>query len=126
MRYAEALLLAIMLVLPGCKKPPAETLTAGDQPPLRPLESLAPTVPTAPSGPKVTAETPTTTKPTVKRTEPAPPKYIIYKIQEGDTLWSLAGKFLGDSKRWTQIVAANPGLEPKNLAVGQQIRIPSR
>jgi len=125
MRYAEALLLAMVLVLPGCKKPPAETMTAGDQPPLRPIESLAPTRPAAPSGPKATAEAPTT-KPAVARPEPTPPQYITYKIQKGDTLWSLAGKFLGDPKRWTQIVAANPGLDPKKLAVDQEIRIPSR
>jgi nucleoid-associated protein YgaU len=29
------------------------------------------------------------------------------KIQRGDTLWSLAGKHLGDPKKWKLLYAAN-------------------
>lgn len=47
-----------------------------------------------------------------------------YTVRRGDTLWSIASSQLGDGQRWRDIVAANPGLNPHKLAVGQQIVIP--
>jgi nucleoid-associated protein YgaU len=47
-----------------------------------------------------------------------------YVIQKGDTLWSIAKRTYGDGKRWADIQAANPGLDPKKLPVGQQIVLP--
>jgi len=48
-----------------------------------------------------------------------------YVIQPGDvTLRKIAKKELGSSKLWTRIAAANPGIDPKHLRVGQKLKIP--
>ena len=51
-----------------------------------------------------------------------PRYYIIKKV---DTLWTVAKKTLGNGGRWKDIIKANPGLDPKNLRIGQKIIIPS-
>lgn len=47
-----------------------------------------------------------------------------YTIKKGDTLFSIAKANYGSGRDWQKIVAANPGLEPNKLKVGQQIVIP--
>ena len=47
-----------------------------------------------------------------------------YTIRKNDTLWSLAQRFYGDGQKWVDIVDANPGINPKKLAVGQKITLP--
>ena len=50
-----------------------------------------------------------------------------YILQEGDTgFWSIAGKTLGDEKRYIEIQNLNPDLKSKNLKVGQKILIPCK
>jgi flagellum-specific peptidoglycan hydrolase FlgJ len=49
--------------------------------------------------------------------------YTTYTIKGGaDTLWALASRFLGDGTRWPEIAAANGGLDPKKVRIGQIIR----
>ena len=57
---------------------------------------------------------------------PAPTAGTTYTIKKKDTLWSIATTHLGSGKRWPEIVSANPGLNPKKLAVGQTIKIPPK
>jgi nucleoid-associated protein YgaU len=46
-------------------------------------------------------------------------------VQPGETLWSLADHYLGSGSRWTEIVAANPGMtRDAALKAGQRIAIP--
>ncbi len=47
-----------------------------------------------------------------------------YVIRRGDTLWSIAKRVYNDGKRWSDIQAANPGLHPQRLRVGQEIHLP--
>lgn len=47
-----------------------------------------------------------------------------YVVRAGDTLSAIASRLLGHGDRWREIVAANPGLDPKRLLVGQSIRVP--
>ena len=47
-----------------------------------------------------------------------------YTVKRGDTLYSIARKSYGDGKQWQKIAAANPGLRPESLKVGQTITIP--
>jgi 5'-nucleotidase len=47
-----------------------------------------------------------------------------YTVQRGDTLYKLAREHYGDGKQWTRITAANPGLSPQSLKIGQKIMIP--
>ncbi len=47
-----------------------------------------------------------------------------YTVKHGDTLYSIAKSRYGSGKEYTKIVAANPGLDPSKLRVGQTITIP--
>lgn len=58
-----------------------------------------------------------------KRSEPQP-RSREYLVQAGDTLSEIAEEQLGTSQRWRDIVAANQGLDPKRLKVGQRLMLP--
>lgn len=49
------------------------------------------------------------------------PGGILYTIQPGDTVWQLSRRF---GTTVDAILAANPGLDPQNLQIGQRICIP--
>ena len=48
----------------------------------------------------------------------------VFKHRKGETLYGIAKKSYGDGKQWTKIAAANPGVTPQSLKVGQTIVIP--
>ncbi len=52
------------------------------------------------------------------------PEGSSYTVKKGDTLWSIAKSRYGNGQKWQDIVAANPGLNPQKLAVGQTITLP--
>ena len=59
---------------------------------------------------------------------PAPPVSDSgreYVVKSGDTLEAIARSQMGDGQKWKSIVAANPGINPTNLKIGQKIRIPA-
>ena len=61
--------------------------------------------------------------PTKAQTLPIPPSGN-YVVQSGDTLESIAQKFLGSSERWRDIVNANPDItNPHFITPGARIRI---
>jgi 5'-nucleotidase len=47
-----------------------------------------------------------------------------YTIKPGDTLYRIALTHYGEGKQWKKIIAANPGLSPSHLRVGQTINLP--
>jgi 5'-nucleotidase / UDP-sugar diphosphatase len=47
-----------------------------------------------------------------------------YTVKAGDTLFRIAATHYGSGKEWKKIAAANPGLDPKHLRVGQKITLP--
>jgi nucleoid-associated protein YgaU len=49
-----------------------------------------------------------------------------YRVQKGDTLAKISQATLGDANRWQDIVAANPGLNPKRLKIDMVLQIPTR
>lgn len=65
---------------------------------------------------------------TVAYNAPAPSAPVAsqktYTVKKGDTLFAIAKNNYGTGRDWQKIVAANPGLEPSKLKVGQQIVIP--
>ena len=73
-----------------------------------------------PSGPGTAAG------PAVYEPEPLPPAPVArtYTIRKGDTFWSIAQREYGDGQKWRDISAANPSVDPKKLAIGQQITLP--
>jgi LysM repeat protein len=111
------------LLMQGCRqeKPASETEVATNPPT---TEAAAPPVDTNPA-PAVTmtnaptvAETPTvatpSTPPVVSETE--------YTIVQGDTLSAIATK---NHVKVAALEAANPGIEPTKLKIGQKIHIPA-
>lgn len=47
-----------------------------------------------------------------------------YVVKGGDTLSEIAQRELGSSRRWQEIVALNPGLDPARLRAGKELRMP--
>lgn len=52
------------------------------------------------------------------------PRVCAYVVQQGDTLYGIAQRSLGNGNRWREIAAANPGITPKSLKVGQTLTLP--
>lgn len=49
-----------------------------------------------------------------------------HTVAKGDNLYRLAERYLGKGTRWPDIVAANPGIDPDHLPVGEPIVIPPK
>jgi nucleoid-associated protein YgaU len=49
-----------------------------------------------------------------------------YTVKSGDLLSTISQKTLGTSKRWKEIAALNPQLDPNNMKVGTVIKLPAR
>jgi 5'-nucleotidase len=47
-----------------------------------------------------------------------------YTVKRGDTLYSIARAHYGDGKQYKKILAANPGLSPTHMKVGQVLSLP--
>ncbi len=54
----------------------------------------------------------------------APAGARSYAVREGDSLWKIAARELGDGDRWKEIVALNPKVDPNKLIVGAALRLP--
>ncbi len=75
-----------------------------------PLTIQPPTAPLPPVEPLATSKTSETK---------------THVVAKDELLGDIALKYLGSSKAWKKIVEANPGLDPKNLKVGQKLVIPA-
>ena len=49
-----------------------------------------------------------------------------YQIAAGDNFWNIAGKQLGDHKRWAEIQKLNPSVEKGKLKIGMKIKLPAK
>ena len=47
-----------------------------------------------------------------------------YVIKAGDTLWAIAEMVYGNGREWIKIMAANEGIIPEKLRIGQKIILP--
>jgi nucleoid-associated protein YgaU len=123
-------LLAAAVAMAGCEKQqpaaPVPAPKAETEPPVRSLESLAATDSTSKdtTGIKSVGKTP--------ETEIAGPTSLLpqrtYTVQPGDKggFFAIARKVFGDEKRWKDIQAMNPGVDPTKLKVGQVIKVPEK
>jgi nucleoid-associated protein YgaU len=87
---------------------------------------IAPPFPNTSTGIPLANLPPTPVAPPVET--PAAPKVAETKthiVAKDELLGDIALKYLGSSKAWKKIVEANPGLDPKNLKVGQKLVIPA-
>lgn len=55
---------------------------------------------------------------------PGSPASRTYIIRSGDSLSRIAQELLGAERHWPALLAANPGLVPERLRVGQTINLP--
>ena len=134
--------LIMIAALPGCVKSTRSAGTPVVSSP-RPLDTLEPIGPIKQPTPLVSiasarrgeeaplrrsapprVERSRVERPRVERSIPPPTN--TYVIRDRDSLWSLARNHLGDSKRWPEIVDANPGLKAERLMIGQRIIMPQK
>lgn len=47
-----------------------------------------------------------------------------HTFRRGETVWGLAASYLGSGERYREILAVNPGLNPRRIQIGDPIRIP--
>lgn len=71
---------------------------------------------TTESGGTVVATTPA-------ENEEVKPDYITYTVKQGDTLWGIAQRFLGNGSDWKKIATLN-GMTGTTIYAGQKIKIP--
>lgn len=56
---------------------------------------------------------------------PPQPQYVTHEIRfGGETLAMISNWYTGRSENWRQIAAANPGLRPERMRIGQTVLIP--
>jgi len=53
-----------------------------------------------------------------------PSKGPTYTVQNGDNLWKIAARTLGDRERWHEIRDLNPSIDPDKILVGQKLVLP--
>lgn len=139
MRYV--LIAAAFVAMAGCQ-PKAQVHVDAKAPPMpaqapqsmeepariQPLESVtAEPSPSPSAAPAVPAKTAAPVAAATELPETATRNgTITHTVTKTDTLWSLSKQYLGDPRRWQEIVNANPGLNPSQLKVGQKIVIPKR
>jgi nucleoid-associated protein YgaU len=81
--------------------------------------------PEAPTPATRLAEPPSrSSSPTAASAEPSSGTLLTYVVQPGDTLSRLAVRFLGSEKYLDQLMAVNPGVDPRRLTVGQKLLVP--
>jgi nucleoid-associated protein YgaU len=71
-----------------------------------------------------TAQT-VTPNPLTPPQQPGTGHKVEHIVAKGELLSDISTKYYGTSKRWRDIVQANPGLDPERLLVGQKINIPN-
>ncbi len=49
-----------------------------------------------------------------------------YTVKAGDNFWTIAQAVYGDGSYYKLIEQANPGVNPNNLRIGQELRLPAR
>lgn len=98
-------------------EPLPEKPTAAQEVPAKP-EPVQPVAPATDSQKKGEADSP------VEETAQIVP--AAYKVQRGQSLWSIANEVLGNGDRYREILDLNPELrgDPARLAPGQELRLP--
>jgi 5'-nucleotidase/UDP-sugar diphosphatase len=112
-------------------RPLATATPASYQPPAYDNSGVIPMAPQPVTPPPVAIATPAldatadaliSSTPTAKSIGSISKKHTVRK---GETLFSIAKVSYGDGKMWKKIVAANPGVSPSKLKVGQVIVLPA-
>ncbi|MEE2681239.1 MAG: LysM peptidoglycan-binding domain-containing protein [Planctomycetota bacterium] len=95
--------------------------------PARFVSAVAPTTPIKAVEQPLLATTPVVVPQAPSRpARPSSDTGTTYRVASGDTLSSIAKQWFGAESDWPRIVAANPGLEPDRLRIGQELTLPAR
>lgn len=73
-----------------------------------------------------TTDTPTKTPANLQPHTPAKKQVRYYTVRNGDSLWRIADKQLGDKERFREIIKLNALDDEDYLAVGQRLIIPAK
>jgi 5'-nucleotidase len=121
---------AIALISAGCQQKASQVPASSDLA-VTPVSAATPTTPTYTPAPvpsstaqPVTYDSNSATPTVTPGTPGAPASGSTYVVKPGDTLYGIARRLYGDGKQWQRIAAANPGLSPQMLKVGQTINLP--
>lgn len=119
MRKAMAALLVIgSLGLIGCNDKPKEDVSAAPPPPIEPAPAPAP------SAYPMAAPAPVAVEPVYAPAPVTSTGARSYTVKKGDTLYGIARREYGDASRVKDILAANPGINPNVIKVGQKLNLP--
>jgi 5'-nucleotidase/UDP-sugar diphosphatase len=124
----------------GCADTPAQTSGTGVRSDVTDVRPMEPAVAAAYQPPMIdnSGMVPTTAQPVTTATpalDAAPPMMSStptlstigekkHTVRRGETLFSIAKASYGSGKEWKKIVAANPGVSPSKLKVGQVLAMP--
>ena len=100
---------------------PAQTPVASGNPSVTPTYMMPSATPPPQPIPVVEA---TATPAAIPAAASAPATASKYTVKKGDTLYHIAKEKYGDGKQWQRIAAANPGISPTALKVGQTLVMP--
>ncbi|MDZ4830012.1 MAG: LysM peptidoglycan-binding domain-containing protein [Phycisphaerae bacterium] len=100
-----------------------EKLKVGASVKLPPLATLDPSAVRAQAAPPDRGTTP---RETVPNPTPEIPRFKVYKVQQGDTLFGIAQRELGKGDRWKELQTSNTDVLKRgdDLMPGMQIKIP--
>jgi nucleoid-associated protein YgaU len=76
--------------------------------------------------PRSTSGSDAPSTPTAPQNPAAPGGATPYTVADTDTLSTIAKAHYGDVKYWPAIVAANPGMDPDRIRIGQVIQLPPK
>jgi nucleoid-associated protein YgaU len=126
----QAILTSVILaaaMAAGCKSSKSTTQAADNA-------ALSPAPVAYQAAPQPYTPPPVAAQPVVYDSAPAQPVAMVsaapsvtggtYTVKKGDTLYSIAKSRYGAGNQYTRIIAANPGLSPTTLKIGQTITIP--
>jgi 5'-nucleotidase/UDP-sugar diphosphatase len=105
---------------------PTQTPLASANPSAYAPASATPTymMPSATPPPQPIPVVETTAPAAIPAAATAPATASKYTVKKGDTLYHIAKIKYGDGKQWQRIAAANPGISPTSLKVGQTLVMP--
>ncbi len=134
--------LAATLAFPGCRRGQPEALSPVPGPPVFNDRSTYNATPgdynggsdLGDAGPLVPPSNPAPVPSNSGAVLPSPPQPDMteplagtgstYTVKKNDSLWKIAKEVYGNGQRWVDIRDANPGVDPKKLAVGQELILP--
>ena len=128
MKYALITAMLAGLVCAGCKPPAVTSDGPGtDTVKAAPTDTVRPLTP---PGGETNPPAPATNLTSLVPPEPKPATGVMatpggtYTVKKGDTFIKIAREVYGDPGRMKDIAAANPGVDPRKLKVGQTIVLP--